>query len=212
MYTLAIATLGVAFRGAEELGMSQSATQANVHLTRLSGGDSSAVSDLMPLVYDELRRIAASHMTRERPNHTLQPTALAHEAYLKLIDQTRAQWKDRAHFLALAAEAIRRILIDHARLHRAAKRGGGGQRLTLNFAGELSEPSTEVDLVELEEALQRLAELNHRQAKVVELRFFAGLSVEETAEALSVSPRTVKGDWRVARAWLQRELQEPRGS
>jgi RNA polymerase sigma factor (TIGR02999 family) len=185
--------------------MNQSVAEASAHLTRLSGGDPSAVSALMPLVYDELRRLAAIHLARERPDHTLQPTALAHEAYLKLIDQTRAQWKDRAHFLAVAAEAIRRILIDHARLHRAAKRDPR-RRIALSFAGDLPEPTTDVDLIELEEALERLASLSGRQAKVVELRFFAGLSVEEAAEALDVSPRTVKGDWRVARAWLQREL------
>lgn len=195
------------------MGVGQSAANpsATAHLTRLSGGDPSAVSDLMPLVYDELRRLAAIHLARERVNHTLQPTALAHEAYLKLIDQTRAQWKDRAHFLAVAAEAIRRILIDHARTHRAAKRGGGGagpaaHRLTLSFASDVPEPTTDVDLLDVEDALRRLAELSPRQAKVVELRFFAGLDVDETAEALAVSPRTVKGDWRVARAWLQREL------
>jgi RNA polymerase sigma-70 factor, ECF subfamily len=191
--------------------MSHAVAEATDHLTRLSGGDPSAVSDLMPLVYDELRRVAAMHLARERPNHTLQPTALAHEAYLKLVDQTRAQWKDRAHFLAVAAEAIRRILIDHARLHRAAKRGSGDARLTLSFAADVPEPQTDVDLIALEDALQRLAELSPRQARVVELRFFAGLDVEETAEAIGVSPRTVKGDWRVARAWLQRELGEGEG-
>lgn len=175
------------------------------HLNRVSGGDSSSISNLLPLIYDELRRIAAAHLARERVNHTLQPTALAHEAYLKLVDQSRAQWNDRAHFLAIAAEAIRRILIDHARLRQAAKRGGG-QRLTLILADDQASSHHDVDLIELEDALERLGQLSARQAKVVELRFFAGLEVTETAEVLGVSPRTVKGDWRIARAWLAREL------
>ncbi len=186
--------------------MNPAATDATLHVTRISAGDESAVSALMPMVYEELRKLAAIHLSRERPDHTLQPTALAHEAYLKLVDQTQAHWKDRAHFLAVAAEAIRRILIDHARGRLASKRGGGGHKLTLSFASDVPEKNTDVDLVELDEALDRLALLNERQAKVVELRFYAGLDVEETAEVLRVSPRTVKGDWRVARAWLQREL------
>jgi RNA polymerase sigma factor (TIGR02999 family) len=198
-------TLAATIGAGGKLRMSQSASEANTHLTRLTSGDRSAVKDLMPLVYEELRRLAASHLAHERSNHTLQPTALAHEAYLKLVDQTRAQWKDRAHFLAVAAEAIRRILIDHARLHRAAKRGSG-RKVTLSFASDVPDRGTHVDLVDLEDALGRLAALNERQAKVVELRFFAGLDVQETAEVLNVSPRTVKGDWRFARAWLQREL------
>ncbi len=184
-----------------------SSTQADIttHLNRLSSGDASRVAQLMPLVYDELRRIAAAQLARERVNHTLQPTALAHEAYLKLVDQSRAQWTDRAHFLAIAAQMTRRILIDHARVRRAAKRGGG-QRMTLSWADAEVSGHGELDLIELEDALQRLAQLSARQAKVVELRFFAGLEVNETAEVLGVSPRTVKGDWRVARAWLAREL------
>jgi len=186
--------------------MSHPTLDVTTHLTRLSEGDRAAAGDLMPLVYDELRRIAAAHLSRERTNHTLQPTALANEAYLKLVDQHRAQWKDRAHFLAVAAEAIRRILIDHARTHRAAKRGHGEHRLTLSFASDVPGPTTDVDLLALEDALEKLAQLSPRQAKVVEMRFFAGLDVEQTAEALDVSPRTVKGDWRVARAWLQQEL------
>lgn len=186
--------------------MSPPALDATTHLTRLSHGDHAAAGDLMPLVYDELRRIAAVHLGRERANHTLQPTALANEAYLKLVDQSRAQWKDRAHFLAVAAEAIRRILIDHARTHRAAKRGAGAAKLTLSFASDVPGPTTDADLLALEDALEKLTQLSPRQAKVVELRFFAGLDVEQTAEALEVSPRTVKGDWRVARAWLQQEL------
>src|SRR5262245_44247468 len=156
--------------------MSQPAAETMSHLSRLSAGDSSALAELMPMVYDELRRLAAIHLARERRDHTLQPTALAHEVYLKLVDQSRAQWKDRAHFLAVAAEAIRRILIDHARLHRAAKRGHGRQ-VTLCLAGDVPDQSTTVDFIELEDALQQLAELSPRQARVVELRYFAGLDV-----------------------------------
>ena len=161
----------------------------------------------MPLVYDELRRRAGSYLRGERPDHTLQPTALVHEAYVKLVNQREAKWKDRAHFCAVAAEAMRRILIDHARKHRAARRGGGGQRVTLCDA--IGDPrSMEVDVIDLDDALTRLRELHERQSRVVELRFFGGLSVEEIAEILEVSPRTVKGDWRVARAWLQTRLVE----
>lgn len=185
--------------------MTSTQAEFTTHLSRLGEGDPSGVSELMPHVYDELRRIAAAHLARERPDHTLQPTALAHEAYLKLVDQSRAQWKDRAHFLAIAAGVIRRILIDHARLRNAAKRSHG-KRLTLSWADAEANSHDDVDLIELEEALERLAQRSPRQAKVVELRFFAGLEVKETAEVLGVSPRTVKGDWRVARAWLAREL------
>jgi RNA polymerase sigma-70 factor, ECF subfamily len=151
---------------------------------------SSAVSALMPLVHDELRRVAAAYLAQERVNHTLQPTALVHEAYLKLVNQSRVQWKDRAHFLAIAATVIRRILIDHARRRRAGKRGSG-QRLTLQFDADVSTTSQELDLVDLEDTLNRLAQLNERQAKVVELRYFGGLDIDEAAEVLGVSPRTV---------------------
>ncbi len=185
--------------------MSSTQGDTTTHLNRLSSGDLSRISDLMPVVYDELRRIAAAHLARERADHTLQPTALAHEAYLKLVDLSRAQWNDRAHFLAIAAGAIRRILIDHARLRQAAKRGGG-QRMTLGWADAQVSADKDVDLIDLEEALQRLSQRSARQAKVIELRFFAGMEVTETAEVLGISPRTVKEDWRVARAWLAREL------
>lgn len=185
--------------------MSSTRADITTQLNRVSDGDSSPISELIPHVYDELRRIAAAHLARERVDHTLQPTALAHEAYLKLVDQTRAQWKDRAHFLAIAAGVIRRILIDHARLHQAAKRSGG-QRMTLSWAEAHVSDHDQVDLIELENALEHLAQLSERQARVVELRFFAGLEIKETAEVLGVSAGTVKGDWRVARAWLARQL------
>ena len=173
-------------------------------LGRLSDGHSSAAAELMPLVYEELRNLAAAHLARERPDHTLQPTALVNEAYLKLVKQTEAQWKGRAHFFAVAAQAIRRILIDHARKHRAAKRGAARQ-VTLADSFE-SFGAPEIELIALNDALERLAEVDERQGRVVELRFFGGMSVANVAQVLGVSEGTVKGDWRFARAWLQREL------
>ena len=162
-------------------------------------------SDLLPQVYDELRALAASRLAREPGGHTLQPTALVHEVYLKLADQSRAQYNDRAHFFAVAAEAIRRILVDHARKKRALKRELPGQRVTVS--ADLDAPAQEeIDVLALDDALGRLATLNARQARVVELRFFAGLEVTEVARLLGVSENTVKGDWRMARAWLQQQL------
>lgn len=175
------------------------------YLARLSGGED-VVSELLPLVYHELRRVAAGYLRRERAGHTLQPTALVHEAYVKLVNQKESDWKSRAHFLAVAAEAMQRILIDHARKHRAAKRGSGRQ-ITLDVDSDVA-LKTDVDLLALEEALKKLGQLNERQSRVVELRFFGGMNVDEVAHVLDVSPRTVKGDWRFARAWLQRELGE----
>jgi RNA polymerase sigma factor (TIGR02999 family) len=170
-------------------------------------GDDSALDRLTPLVYDDLRRIAGRHLARERGGVTLQPTALAHEAYLRLARQERAAWQDRAHFLAVAALTIRRLLVERARRRRAAKRGGGALAVTWS---EHDEPAAEpgVDLVELDQALGRLAELSPRQGRVVELRFFGGLTVEETARVLDVSPATVKLDWQMARAWLYAALSE----
>jgi RNA polymerase sigma factor (TIGR02999 family) len=174
---------------------------------RETRGEVSA-EELMPLVYDELRRLARSFMARERRDHTLQPTALVNEAYLRLVDQTRVDWRGRTHFRAVGARVMRRILIDHARQHGSAKRGGGQQRVTL---GEslLRSADPELDLTELlnlNEALGRLRELDDRQAQVVELRFFGGLTTEEVAEELGVSKRTVEGDWTHGRAWLKRAL------
>lgn len=159
----------------------------------------------MPHVYEELRRIAAAHLRREAPGHTLQATLLADEAFIRLIDQSRVEWKGRAHFMAVASEIIRRLLVDHARLRRAGKRGAGWERVALH-EDAASVARHEVDLVELDDELNALRALNERQARVVELRFFGGLSVEEAAEVLGVSPRTVKGDWMVARAWLRERL------
>ena len=168
-------------------------------------GDQRALEQLAPLVYDELRRLAGRYLRRERINHTLQSTALVHEAYLRLIDQSRVQWQNRAHFFGVAAQMIRRILVDHARGHQAAKRGSGVARLSLDEALDASAPR-DLDLVALDDALETLARLDPQQSRIIELRYFAGLSIEETAEVIGVSPATVKREWASARAWLFREL------
>ena len=178
-------------------------------LSRAATGDDKAVSKLMPLVYDELRRLAASYLRRERPGQTLQATALVHEAYVRLIGEKAHNWQNRTHFLAIAALSMRQILVQRARARRAAKRGGDPARITLDenlMASPSQNAPDEIDLVALDAALNRLAELNQRQAKIVELRYFGGLGVEEAAEALRISPATVKRDWTLARAWLKREL------
>ncbi len=163
--------------------------------------------ELLPLVYDELRRMARALMRGERKNHTLQPTALVHEAYLKLVDQSRVEWRDRAHFLGIAVPAMRRILVDHARRHASAKRGGGWQRITLDerIPGE-STGEPDYDLLALDRALESLADEDARAGRVAELRLIGGLTVRETAEVIGVSPRTVDNDWTVARLWLARAL------
>ena len=168
-------------------------------------GDQQALHRLTPLVYQELRRIARRYMARERPNHTLQATALVNEAYLRLIDAKGVSWHDRAHFYAVSARAMRRILIDLARARRYQKRGGGEERVTLEESVLIQGQPTP-DLVALDDALNVLAEMDPRRSQVVELRFFGGLSVEETAAVLKVSPETVKRDWKLAKAWLLREL------
>ena len=160
----------------------------------------------MPLVYAELRELAKRHFRKERPGHTLQPTAVVHEAYFRLVDQTRVTWKNRGHFLAIASQAMRRILIDHARGRDAEKRGGEVEKVTLDFAIASPEPTREVDLLALDQALDRLKVLDGAQAQIVELRFFGGLTIDETAEVMAVSPSSVKRDFRSARAWLFREL------
>ena len=167
-------------------------------------GDDSALDRLIPLVRVELHRLARRHMRRERTGHTLQTTALVNEAYLRLVDLGRVRWQDRAHFFAMSARLMRRILVDHARLRQFVKRGGGARRIPFDEA--LVSVERNVDLVELDDALRRLADLDPRKGQVVEMRFFAGLSVEETATALGVSAVTVMRDWRVARAWLFKEL------
>ena len=167
-----------------------------------SEGDESALEKLMPLVLDELRRLAASYLRKERVGHTLQPTALVHEAYMRLVDQTQVQWQNRAHFFGVAAQMMRRILVDHARAHEAEKRGGEFQKLSLDENLDASGGERDVNLVALDDALNRLAGMDPQKSKIVELRFFGGLSVEETAEVLGVSAPTVKRQWRMAKAWL----------
>ncbi len=185
------------------------ADQANATqvLAKAVRGDDAAAAKLLPMVYDELRGLAANALRRERGDHTLQPTALVHEAFLRLIDQTHAEYNSRTHFFAISAQVIRRILVDHARHHDAIKRGGNWLKVTLDHAAAKGSDE-ELDLLGLDEALTKLAALDERQSKVVELRFFGGLSVEETAKTLGVSPRTVEEDWRMARAWLKRELEK----
>jgi RNA polymerase sigma factor (TIGR02999 family) len=168
-------------------------------------GDQEALGKLMPLVYDELRRLAKSYLRRETSGHTLQTTALVHEAYLRLIDQRVDNWQNRAHFFGIAAQLMRRILIDHARSKQAAKRGSGETRLSLDEALEVS-GKNEAELLALDEALTALAAFDPRQGRIIELRYFGGLSIEETAEVLGLSPATVKREWTTAKAWLYREL------
>jgi len=170
-------------------------------------GDEDALAQLTPFVHRELRRIAKRYMAGERAGHLLQPTALVNEAYIRLIDWKSVEWKNRAHFFALAAQIMRRILVDFARAAGCQKRGGDGLQVTLSAAENLA-PRKSADLVALDGALQRLAELDERQARVVELRFFGGLSFKETAEALDVSVATVRRDWSIAEAWLFRELRQ----
>ena len=173
-----------------------------------SGGDPAALDQIVPLVYSELRRQAERYLQREAPGHTLQTTALVHEAYLKLVDQRSAQWESRSQFFGIAAQLMRRILVDHARGVHAAKRGGSAIQVPLE-EGTAAAQERDVDLLALDEALTRLARIDERQARVVELRYFTGLGIEETAEALGVSPATVSRDWTIARAWLHAQLAEP---
>lgn len=170
-------------------------------------GDQAALEKLMPLVYNELRRLASNYLRRERASHTLQPTALVNEAYLKLIDQRNAQWQNRAHFFGISAQLMRRILVDHARQHQAVKRGGSNQqRLSITSAEEIAQQPA-VDLLALNEALDELTVMDPQQAQIVELKFFGGLSIDETAEVLGISHATVERDWKMARAWLRRQLE-----
>ncbi len=179
-------------------------------LSALTRGDEGAASKLIPAVYDELRRLAGSYMRRERVDHTLQATALVHEAYLKLVEQRSVNWQSRAHFFGVAAQLMRRILIDHARGHSRQKRGGDEQKVSLDEALIFSEQQAD-ELLAVDDSLNQLAKIDPRQAKVVEMRFFGGLSIEEAAEVLGVSPKTVKRDWSVAKAWLYADLKERYG-
>jgi RNA polymerase sigma factor (TIGR02999 family) len=175
-------------------------------LVRWSTGDQTALEKLMPLVENELRRLAGNYLRRERPGHTLQPTALVNEAYLRLIDQRDSKWQNRAHFYGIAAKLMRRILVDHARVKYAEKRGGADQhRLSITSAQGLS-TTPDLDLLALHEALEELAKLDPQQERIVELKFFGGLSIHEVAEVLSIGHATVERDWKMARAWLRLKL------
>jgi len=176
-------------------------------LTKWSKGDQSALDELMPLVYEELRRLASAYLRRERAGHTLQPTALVNEAYLKLVDQKSARWQNRAQFYGIAAQLMRRILVDHARVKHAEKRGGADQqRLSITSAQGIS-TKPNLDVLALNEALDELATLDPQQSRIVELKFFGGLSIEETAEIMGLGHATVERDWKMARAWLRRKLE-----
>ena len=179
-------------------------------LGQLVKGDDDAAAKLIPIVYDELRRLAAAYMRRERKDHTLQPTALVNEAYLKLIEQRSVDWQSRAHFFGIAAQVMRRILIDHARGHLRDKRGGGAIPVPLDEALVFA-PEQSSELVKLDASLERLAKLDPRQSRIVELRFFGGLTVEQTADMLGISAKTVKRDWSMAKAWLHGDMKTSHG-
>ncbi len=170
-------------------------------------GDQAALEKLMPLVYSELRRLATAYLRRERAGHTLQPTALVNEAYLKLVDQRSAKWQNRAHFFGISAQLMRRILVDHARQHQAVKRGGSVQKRISITSAETLVKQPELDLLALNEALDELAKMDPQQGRIVELKFFGGLSIEEIAEVLDIGHATVERDWKMARAWLRRQLE-----
>lgn len=186
-----------------------SSKEVTVFLKAWSGGDNRAADSLLTLVYEELRKLAAGYLQKQRSDHTLQPTALVHEAYMKLVDISDVTWQDRAHFFAVAAQTMRHILVDHARAVSAEKRGGDLQKVALDEA--ISFPNAQdLDLLGLDEALRQLAVQDEQQSRIVELRFFGGLTVEETAVVLKISPATVKREWATARAWLHRKMKKDR--
>ena len=187
--------------------MSQTSSQELTQmLIQLSEGKSQIVDDILPLIYGELRSLANNYLRRERTDHTLQPTALVHEAYMKLIDQTQVKWQNRAHFFGIAANIMRRILVDYARKHGANKRGGAAEKIPLEEEIMIVSEGKSAELLALDEALKNLSEIDEMKSKIVELRYFGGLSVEETAEVLGVSEITVKRHWRMAKAWLYGQL------
>jgi RNA polymerase sigma-70 factor (ECF subfamily) len=191
--------------------MERAPHDVTVLLAEVIKGDQQAASKLVPLVYNELRRLAGHYMRRERADHTLQATALVHEAYLKLVRHQSVDWRNRAHFFGIAAQVMRHILVDHARGHGREKRGAGQELVCLD-EGLVVSPEKSGEVLKLDESLERLAKLDARQAKLVELRFFGGLTVEETAQVLGISPRTVKREWSVAKAWLHGDLRQSYGS
>jgi len=185
--------------------MKPTRTDVTLLLNEISGGNQNAAAALVSLLYDELHEIAARYLQHERRDHTLQATALIHEAYLRLVDQQNVEWKNRSHFFGVAAQLMRRILVDYARSHQAIKRGGSVPKISLDDAIVFSKEQPE-NLVALDQLLTRLSAVDSQQGQIVELRFFAGLSVEETAEIMDISPATVKRDWAMAKVWLAREL------
>jgi RNA polymerase sigma-70 factor (ECF subfamily) len=185
--------------------METSANEITGQLIAWSKGDAKALEKLMPAVYDELRRMAGYYLRGEQPGHSLQPTALVHEAYLRLIDQTKVEWHNRAHFFGVAAQMMRRILIDHAKAKHRAKRGGATPRISLDEVVPFTDERA-AELVALDEALQTLAEIDERKSRVVELRYFGGLTVDETATVLGISDKSVMRDWKLAKAWLYDEI------
>jgi RNA polymerase sigma factor (TIGR02999 family) len=189
-----------------EASMTGLHSQVTKLLIKWSDGDKTALDQLIPLVHSELRRMARRYMGRQSPGHTLQTSALINEAYLRLVDQQSVEWKDRAHFLAVSAQIMRNILIDHARKYRYLKRGGGARKIELDEAAAMAEQRA-AEFVALDDALSQLATVDERKSQVVELRFFGGLNIEETAEVMKISPATVQREWRAARAWLQRAMQ-----
>ena len=198
-------TIGTIGSSQSEQRMPQTPQNVTQLLIGWSKGDKEALDTLVPLVYDELRRQAARYLRHERVGHTLQTTALIHEAYVRLIDQKNVQWQNRAHFFGIAAQLMRRILVDHARSKKRAKRGGSNVRVSLSKANVFAKVQ-DLDIVALDEALERLTEFDEQQSRIVELRFFSGLTVEETAEVMGISTATVKRDWSMAKAWLHREI------
>jgi RNA polymerase sigma-70 factor (ECF subfamily) len=188
--------------------MSENRQEISFLLEEWSSGNQSALDQLMPIIYDELRRLAHAYMKRERAGHTLQTTALVNEAYLKLVNQERAQWHNRKHFFAVSAQLMRRILVDRARTKNYQKRGGGEQTLSLDEALTISADNQAAEIIALDEALKELSAFDERKSQVVELRYFGGLSVEETADVLKISPVTVRRDWTTAKAWLYSRIKD----
>src|SRR3989442_13206909 len=185
--------------------MTQNSHEVTQLLIEWSNGDRAALDKLLPLIYGQLRRLAHRYMSREHPGHTLQTTAVVNEAYLRLINRKRVRWQNRAHFFAIAAQLMRSILVDHARSHAYAKRGGGARKMALDEAMVISQQRA-AEVVALDDALKQLAEIDPQQSRIVELRFFGGLTIEETAEVLALSPATIKREWSTAKAWLYHEL------
>jgi RNA polymerase sigma factor (TIGR02999 family) len=186
--------------------MGESPGEVTVLLRKLAQGQSEVAGQLAGLVYQELRRIAGAYMRDERPGHTLQPTALVNEAWLRLVDQTQVEWRDRAHFFGVAAQLMRRVLVDHARARLADKRGAGAQVLNLDWIEIEASPWKMEEILAVHEALSRLSQFDPQQARIVEMHYFAGMTVRETGEALGIAPRTVDREWAMASAWLRREL------